>query len=196
MIVLLDTSHDLAECGRELGCEVGQLLTPLTGFKNRGTIFGIDNGAFSGFSRNKFESRILREIPHKARCKFVAVPDVVGSADLTTDLFHVWKRRLCGWPLAYVLQDGLENVRIPWGEISAIFVGGSTKFKTSEIAFEAARQAKNNGGKWVHVGRVNSALRFDTWKDLADSCDGTGISKYSHMRESLARGILDFEGDE
>jgi hypothetical protein len=30
MIVLLDNAHDLDECAAELGCEVGQLLTPLT----------------------------------------------------------------------------------------------------------------------------------------------------------------------
>ena len=35
MIVLLDTSHDLNTCAEELGCEVGQLLTPLTGFRLR-----------------------------------------------------------------------------------------------------------------------------------------------------------------
>ena len=35
MIALLDNGHDLDECALELGCNVGQLLTPLTRYHLR-----------------------------------------------------------------------------------------------------------------------------------------------------------------
>jgi hypothetical protein len=39
--------------------------------------------------------------------------------------------------------------------------------------------------KWVHVGRVNTAQRVSQWIGLADSIDGSGISKYDHMLEAV-----------
>lgn len=35
MLALLDTGQDLAACAAEIGCEVGQLLTPLTRYRLR-----------------------------------------------------------------------------------------------------------------------------------------------------------------
>ncbi len=41
--------------------------------------------------------------------------------------------------------------------------------------------------KWVHIGRVNHGERWQHFKKLgADSADGTGIARYSHMREAIA----------
>ena len=78
MIVLLDTSTDLDEAARELSLPVGQLLTPLTRFRNRRPdLFAIDNGAFSGFRARAFRSLLKREEANRAGCLFVAAPDVV-----------------------------------------------------------------------------------------------------------------------
>ena len=44
-------------------------------------------------------------------------------------------------------------------------------------------------GKWVHVGRVNTAERVKNWIGLADSIDGSGISQYDHMLENVLRAI-------
>ena len=44
-------------------------------------------------------------------------------------------------------------------------------------------------GKWVHVGRVNTAPRVKNWLGLADSIDGSGISKYDHMLENVLEAI-------
>lgn len=41
MMCLLDTSADLSVCAEELGLPVGQLITPLTRFSNRGGKFAI-----------------------------------------------------------------------------------------------------------------------------------------------------------
>ena len=49
MIALLDNGQDLDECAREIDCDVGQLLTPLTRYKLRDPDrpFGIDNGSLA-----------------------------------------------------------------------------------------------------------------------------------------------------
>lgn len=189
MIVLLDTSHDLNTCAEELGCEVGQLLTPLTGFRLRHPEkpWAIDNGAFSGFDEKAFFARLRRQENDKSNCKFVCAPDVVGEAMRTAELFDLFKGRMAGWPLALVLQDLQEYVRIPWAEIEAVFVGGSTNWKVGPHAAACIKTAKALG-KWVHVGRINDPSRFEYFEKLgADSCDGSGIAQYSHMREAIAK---------
>ena len=88
--------------------------------------------------------------------------------------------------LALVAQDGLENFTIPWDDIGAIFIGGSTKWKLS-IHVRHIIKAAQALGMWVHIGRVNDPSRFRYFKELgADSVDGSGISQYSWMRERLA----------
>jgi hypothetical protein len=44
--------------------------------------------------------------------------------------------------------------------------------------------------KWVHVGRVNTAQRVSNWMGLADSIDGSGISKYDYMLEAVLTELL------
>jgi hypothetical protein len=40
--------------------------------------------------------------------------------------------------------------------------------------------------QWVHAGRVNTPGRFEYFESLgADSIDGTGLSRYSWMRERI-----------
>ena len=138
----------------------------------------------SAFARSSGEKKPRREL-----CRFVAVPDVVGSARRTSEVFDFWIHEpiLSGWPLAYVAQDGVEHLTIPWGRIDAIFIGGTTDWKLSRFAKECIAAAKLMR-KWVHVGRVNTPGRFELFEKLgADSIDGTGLARYSHMREKIAR---------
>lgn len=187
MRVLLDTSEALDICAMELGCEVQQLVTPLTGFlrQKEHDEFAIDNGAFSGFRRDKFMSILARESEAKHRCRFVVVPDIVADARRTEEAFEYWKYKLSGWPLALAAQDGVENRTIPWKAIQAIFIGGSTAWKLGDHAKAVIRCAQAIG-KYVHVGRVNSPGRFEYFESLGvDSIDGTGLSRYTHMREKI-----------
>lgn len=189
MLVLLDTSHKLDECAVELGCEVEQLITPLTGFRlqREGARFAVDNGAFAGFNAKRFMSRLERLEHVRENCIFVAVPDVVASARRTLEVFERWTERLKDWPLALVAQDGQQDMPIPWEQIAAVFIGGSTEFKTSAHAEQIIRAAQALG-KWVHVGRVNTPGRFEWAERLGvDSIDGTGLSRYTWMRESIYR---------
>src|SRR6266403_3762057 len=189
MLILLDTSEDLAVCASELGCDVGQLLTPLTRFPLQypAMPWAIDNGAFAGFEEKSFLSLLQREEHHKVRCLFVAAPDVVGSARRTLECFEGWRGRLATWPTALVIQDGQQDLPIPWNDIAAVFIGGTTQFKISDHASHCIKAAKILG-QWAHVGRVNDPARFEHFEELgADSIDGTGLSRYSHMREAISK---------
>jgi hypothetical protein len=189
MIVLLDNGQDLATCSQELGCEVGQLLTPLTRYHLREPQrpWAIDNGAFVDFDSDAFMALLEREKHHREHCLFVTAPDVVSSARRTLEVFERWAPRLDGWKLALACQDGQEDLPIPWDDIAAVFIGGSTQWKVGPHAQHCIKAAKALG-KWVHVGRVNDPSRFEHFEKLgADSIDGTGIARYSHMREAIAK---------
>jgi hypothetical protein len=189
MIALLDTSEDLTVAEQEIGCKVEQLLTPLTRFRRQqsNAHFAIDNGAFSGFRTDEFLALLEREKQSKHLCRFVCAPDVVGSARRTLEVFEHWKHRaeLAGWKLALVAQDGQEDLTIPWKQIDAIFIGGTDKFKLGIHAANIIRAGKAIG-KWVHAGRVNTPARFEYFEKLgADSIDGSGLARFSWMRERI-----------
>jgi len=188
VLVLLDTGQDLTVAAAELGCEVEQLLTPLTRYKLQRpeSRFAIDNGAFSGFDEKSFMALLAREYERRENCIFVCAPDIVGSAVRTLELFDHWKDRLTDWPIALVIQDGQQDHRIPWAEVDAVFIGGSTEFKLSQHVHQIVKTAKLFG-KWVHAGRVNTPGRYEYFEKMGvDSIDGTGLSRYSWMRESIA----------
>lgn len=191
MIVMLDTPQPLEECAKELGVEVGQFFSPQTFRRAQDPEmqFGIDNGAFGRFDGPLFLRLLKREEPRKHLCRFVAIPDVVGDARRTLEVFRFWrvKPELAGWPLALVVQNGQENLDIPWDQLDAIFVGGDTHWKEGPAAAGCIKAAKALG-KWVHVGRVNTPGRFEHFEAMgADSIDGTGLARYSHMREAIYR---------
>lgn len=187
MIVMLDTPQDLDACSEELGCEVEQLFTPLTrrNPQHPERMFALDNGAFSRFEAKGFLSMLAKHEPRKDLCRFVAAPDVVGCARRTLECFQYWRSRLAGWPVAFVCQDGQEGLSVPWGECAAVFIGGTTEWKMSKHAAAIVKASKVIG-KWCHIGRINTAGRLEYFEELgADSCDGTGLAQYSHMREAI-----------
>jgi hypothetical protein len=189
MIALLDTGQDLDACAGELCCEVGQLLTPLTRYRLRHPTrpWAIDNGAFAAFDAMAFLALLERESHHREDCLFATVPDVVGSARRTLEVFEHWQPRLAGWKLALACQDGQEHLPIPWDEIAAVFIGGTTNWKASVHAAAIVKAAKAIG-KWIHIGRINDGERLEHFIKLgADSFDGSGIARYSHMREAIAK---------
>jgi hypothetical protein len=187
MIALLDNGQDLDKCAEEIGCPVGQLLTPLTRYQLRDPAkpWAIDNGAYSGFDADAFKALLEREFHHCTECLFVTLPDVVGSARRTLEVFEFWRTKIAGWRPALACQDGQEHLPIPWSAIAAVFIGGTTNWKCSEHAAHIIRAAKLMG-KWVHVGRVNHPERFEYFEELgADSIDGTGLARFTHMREAI-----------
>lgn len=181
--IMLDCSpRKIHEYRKRYDIDFWQLRTPLTENALAGVPYGLDNGCFKRFEEKTW-NRLLNECD-EAMPKFVCLPDLVGDAVRTLDLFSSFERRTNGMPRALVLQDGIGNHRIPWDKLAAVFIGGSDSFKISTEAINAARTAKMLG-KWVHVGRVNTIDRMAQWIDLADSIDGSGLSKYDHMLESM-----------
>lgn len=191
MIALLDNGQNLDECAAELGGEVGQLLTPLTRYRLRDPDrpWAIDNGFFSpDGSIKSWLSLLEREKAHQKKCLFVTLPDIVGCARRTLEVFEHWRRQevIRGWRRALVCQDGQEHLPIPWDDISAVFIGGSTNWKCGPHAAHIIRAAQALG-KHTHAGRVNDPKRWKHFEELGvDTADGTGISRYSHMREAIA----------
>lgn len=137
-----------------------------------------DNGCFGrGYPGDAAWWAWLQTLPAD-RCRFAVAPDVVGDAEATEARSLPWLSRIrsLGIPAAFVAQDGLENLTVPWDEFDVLFVGGSTEWKLGRHARGIVRQAKARG-KQVHMGRVNSftRLRYATAIEC-DSADGTYVA--------------------
>ncbi len=162
----------------------------LTSWRHFGIVLGVragrpwaaDNGAFSGgFDARRFLAQLERLRPHAATCLFVAAPDVFADARATLASFDEWAEALGSWPVAYVAQDGQEDLELPRpGLWDVLFVGGSTSWKLSAAAVSVIRRAQRLG-KRIHVGRVNYRTRYRYFRYLAEegegphewTCDGT-----------------------
>ena len=171
----------------------GQLLTPLTNYANAGGVFAMDNGAFSGFKRKPFFRMLERNLEHEERCLFLTVPDIVGNAKLTTELYYQFTKetKMLPWAnkWAMVAQDGIEDLTINWWGVRTLFIGGTTEFKDSNACYDVVKAAKILDIP-VHVGRVNTYKRYRVFADLgADTCDGSGIAKFSHMLKDIETSV-------
>lgn len=188
MRILLDCSPaKILGYSSRYNYDFGQFITPLTQYRRLESIaYGLDNGCFTTFKPETWAMQVERA--ETDRPLFITAPDVVGCAVRTLDLFAHYERTLRSLPACLVLQDGIGNHRIPWDRLSAVFVGGSDKFKYSDEAVNACKVARFLG-KHVHVGRVNSYERAAFWRDKADTCDGSGVSMYDTQLENVLRGV-------
>lgn len=161
--------------------DLGVMLTPAMGNNPDLSLmlWGADTGCFAkpeAYSEDDY-FQFLDERLRQTNL-FATAPDVVADADAT------WERsravlpliRSLGFKAALVAQDGIE--RPDWWAFDCLFIGGSTEWKLSEVAFDLSREAKRRG-KWLHWGRVNSLRRLRMARLAhADSADGTYI-KYA-----------------
>lgn len=114
----------------------------------------------------------------RSRCMFAVAPDVVGDAVATLARSRPWLARIreLGYRAAFVAQNGAEAMVLPWDEFDALFIGGDTTWKLGPHARALTTEAKRRG-KWVHMGRVNSARRLRYADAIGcDSADGTFIA--------------------
>lgn len=190
MKYLIDKSATVVAEKMLSGMVDGQLLTPLTRYANWGGRFAIDNGAYSQFNANGFATLLNRNKDKRQNCLFVCVPDVVGDARRTLEIFQHRQAFVPSfWPLALVAQDGIENLDIPWGLFSCLFIGGTTAWKDSS-AVEPLIKTAQILRKHVHVGRVNTYRRYRRFACLGcDTCDGSGVSQYDHMLEDIIEAL-------
>lgn len=163
----------------------------------RGVPWAADNDAFNGWGDGqiaRFDAMCdrLKGLPG---CLFVTVPDVVADAHATAVQFERWSSapRRRALPAALVAQDGIEHLQawltMAWPRIGALFIGGSTEFKLGPIARELVAQAHARG-KWVHMGRVNTARRIAYAREIGcDSIDGTKWVRWrdTYLQDGIAR---------
>ena len=142
-------------------------------------VWAADNGCFAQpdkYSDDGYISWLSSFSPEN--CLFATAPDVVGDAEATRERAYPMLRRIrkLGFKAAYVVQDGETPAQVRWGELDAIFIGGSTEWKLSQAAADLAAAAKKRG-KWVHMGRVNSYKRIRLAALIGcDSVDGTFLA--------------------
>lgn len=123
----------------------------------------------------------LAQIP-RDRLLWVVAPDVVADASATLLRFRLWRPVLdyLKLPIAFVAQNGQENLPVPWDAIRCLFIGGSTEWKLGYHAARLIREAQSHG-KWVHMGRVNTLRRARLASALdVDSIDGSSLSRFSN----------------
>lgn len=183
-LLVSGTTRTVSSLSRRWVDRLGHLITPsnrnsMASLLSTGLPWAADNGCYSGFEPQLFRG-FLRKIAGHPGCLFAVVPDVVGDARATLDLFGEWclEVRATGQPIAFVGQDGAEDLPIPWNDFDAWFIGGSTRWKLSAasagLAHEAIRQ-----GKWLHMGRVNSRKRMTSAASFGcDSIDGSSASMF------------------
>lgn len=156
----------------------GQLLCPVHGRSNWGGTFAMDNSAYTKFDAAAFMRMQKRNEHAKDRCLFVTCPDVVGSMRRTLEIWRHRDRFEAGFKLTLVLQNGAEDLDIPWHETQAIFIGGADPFKESAACRDLIKTAKVFG-LHVHCGRVNQIARFEYMAEQGvDTCDGSGAARF------------------
>jgi hypothetical protein len=161
---------------------LGMIATPKQGNGiPPGAVWCADNGCFGkGYPGDEAWFAWLQSFAaeERARCAFAVAPDVVAdaAATLTRSLPWLPRIRALGYPAAFVAQDGLEDLEMPWDAFDVLFIGGSTEWKLGPHARAFAIEAKARG-KHVHMGRVNSERRLRYAHHIGcDSVDGTYIA--------------------
>ena len=145
-----------------------------------GMPWAADNGRFNSpheYSDEKYLAWLVKMEPHRDRCLFATAPDVVGDAAATLEMSAPMLPRIraLGYPVAFVAQDGLESLPVPWDDFDALFIGGTTYWKLSEHVVVLVKEARRRG-KHVHMGRVNSLQRTIYAESIGcDSVDGTKL---------------------
>lgn len=191
MKFLIDGHRDRVSHRKQQWSEgiAGQLLTPLTRYSRGEPVFAIDNGAFSGLREKAFIALLKREWDLRHQCLFVCVPDKVGCHRTTEQMWNDFHPLANGYAKAFVAQDGYQGMPT---EASALFIGGTDKFKESDEAQDAVLDALAEG-KHVHIGRVNGPSRFMLYHILgAHTCDGSGVSRYDHMLPLIKDAYEDY----
>jgi hypothetical protein len=149
-----------------------------------------DNGGYSGFDAEAFVG-MLERFYGRPGCRFITAPDAVADAHETLRQWPFWSRviRGVGFVPALVGQDGMTTADVPWREIGALFIGGSTEWKLGPQA-EALIAVAKARGLWVHMGRVNSTKRI--WEAARKGCDSFDGGQYSQWPDRrMPEGVAD-----
>ena len=173
----------------ELGLPLGLMITPLTqDYINYAHIYpaaALDHGTWQrphlftpSFYHNVYAPLIQRALARFGDyLLFATAPDVWSDwpATIARAVPVLRAIRNLGAIAAIVGQDGATPADIPWDEIDALFLGGTTPWKIGPSAEALCREAVRRH-KWVHMGKVNDLKRMRIARDMGcDSCDGTRL---------------------
>lgn len=159
-----------------------QIVTPAAGNRVQPNVrrWCADNAVFADKypGDDKYLAWLAKRRWAADRCTFAVAPDVVGDAVATlvrsAPMFD--QIRMAGFPVALAFQDGIRSSMVPWGCFDVAFIGGSTEWKIGQQAEALSWEARCRG-KWVHMGRVNSAKRMARAVAMGcDSVDGTFLA--------------------
>jgi len=147
---------------------IGHLIGP-GGWRQPFGRYALDNGRFASWAHGKEwdESLFWRLLDAAPSPDWVVVPDSVGNATETREMWKEWSPRLAGTPLAMACQDGMTPDDVPEGVVA--FIGGTTDWKRRAM-WEFAETLPR-----VHVGRINTEKwLWECHEAGVESCDGTG----------------------
>lgn len=193
---------------------LGAIATPAQGNKlEAGWLRAYDNGCgpgvngvgggFPGYEHYLHWLAIMRDNegadpcdPDQSGCLFAVAPDVVADAAATLRRQSMMRMlewiRYLGLPVAFVVQDGQEGLPVPWDDMDALFIGGTTEWKLGGHARRLVAEARDRG-LWVHMGRVNSLKRLDYARAIGcDSADGTYLTHGPNINLPKLLGWLSF----
>lgn len=163
----------------------GMLTSPRNGYPPTralevGALWAADNDCFVEYNPHRIKAALERWQQYSSQCcLFFNAPDVVGDATATLKLFEEWQSVITsyGYPVAFTLQNGMEDYEMPWERIQAVFIGGSTEFKFSDYVRSTVAEARDRGC-WIHNGRVNSMTRITYSLSIGcNSFDGTNYTR-------------------
>lgn len=183
MILLVTSGHPTLQRYRQE--HLGRLVQPrhyssIEETAGSGMPWAADNDAYNGGFDPEAWNTMLDRLKGLPGCLFVACPDVVGDWQSTAWLWASHSSGIIrrGLPAALVAQDGLTADFVPWWQIDALFIGGTTEWKMGEEAAELVDEAKARG-KWVHMGRVNGFRRLQYAASIGcDSVDGSSWARW------------------
>lgn len=139
---------------------IGHLIAP-GGWRTPFPTYGVDNGAWPAFKNGRpwaegpFRRLVERIRAHVAAGgaapAWVLPPDVVCDADATLASWARWapELRALGWPLGFVVQNGMTAGDVPT-DAAIVCVGGDTDWKRETAAYWCAHFPR------VHVLRCTT----------------------------------------
>ncbi len=165
-----------AMSARRLGC----IVTPDQGnvtFPDEWDVIA-DNGCFSGRWSHDRWFRWMLNLQRSVR--FVVAPDVFDPSgapchEATLDRWKTYGPLIerHGFTPAFVCQVGATHDNLP-DDAPVLFLGGTTSWK---LGAEADAIVRRKGGRWAHMGRVNSERRLTAARSMGcDSADGTFLA--------------------
>ena len=157
--------------------QVGWLFGPSGCRDTRELYYVADNDRFGCWSKgnpwcpDKYKAFLDKLCTMPRQPEWALVPDEVGDAIKTFDMWHEWKPEIeaRGLVPALALQDGMTAESVKTLNPQVVFIGGTTQWKRKTM-WGWCRSFQR-----VHVGRINT-LRW-LWNVArcgAESCDGTG----------------------